>query len=432
MRASFIRLIVLVPLLISRSSIGLAQPPSPDQGAIREELDRLWQEFESLRRSYNDRFSALEARLAALDREGVPPVDPSDQATPPAGPSAPVPPGTIGADGPQGTLPVYGNVNALSKIFNPDLAVIGNFLGTAGRNPMDPAPALDMREIETSLQAVVDPYARADFFFALGPEGIEVEEGYITFPTLPGGLLMKAGKFRSAFGKVNRMHAHELPWTDRPRVTQNLIGGDEGLSDAGVSVARLLPNPWIFLEATGEVYRGETAAFRSYRRRDLTYAGHVRGYQDVSESSNLDIGASFAYGHNDAGPSETTRIIGFDGTFRFRPLRRAIYRRLLGRTELVWNRRSEAGGLNAFGAYVSADYQLARRWFTSVRYDHAGRAQEPGAKDKGTSWLVTYWPSEFSQIRSQYRHMKYAEGRTANELVLQFLFSIGAHGAHVF
>ena len=100
---------------------------------------------------------------------------------------------------------------------------------------------------------------------------------------------MKAGKLRSAFGKVNTMHTHGLPWTDRPLVTRNLLGGDQGISDAGVSVARLLPNPWIFLEATGELYQGQSELFRGYDRRDLTYVGHVRGYQDLTESSNLEI-----------------------------------------------------------------------------------------------------------------------------------------------
>ena len=40
------------------------------------------------------------------------------------------------------------------------------------------------------------------------------------------------------------------------------------------------------------------------------------------------------------------------------------------------------------------------------------------------SWLVTFWPSEFSQIRGQYRRTYYAEGQTANEVLFQFLFSI--------
>ena len=52
--------------------------------------------------------------------------------------------------------------------------------------------------------------------------------------------------------------------------------------------------------------------------------------------------------------------------------------------------------------------------------------------DKGGSLLLTFWPSEFSQVRGQYRHTRYGEGMTANEFLFQFLFSIGAHGAHPF
>jgi hypothetical protein len=398
-------------------SPGFAQQPS-DVQAIRAELDRLRQE-------YGDRLAALEAKLAALQGAAQPAGAPAPQ-------EVAVPAGAAGAGGPEGALPVYGNVTALSKIFNPDIAVIGDFLGAAGKNAVEPGPALEMHEAEASLQAIVDPYARADFFFALGPEGIEVEEGFITFPTLPGGLVMKAGKLRSAFGKVNTMHNHLLPWTDRPLMTRNLVGGEEGISDAGFSVARLLTNPWLFLEATGEVYRGQSEVFHGNERSDLTYVGRLRGYQDVTEAANVDLGASFAYGHNDSGPKETTKLFGVDATFRYRPLRRAIYRRLLARTELVWSRRSESGGLNAFGGYAAADYQFSRRWFAGMRYDHAGRAMDPDAKDKGTSWLLTFWPSEFSQIRGQYRRTNYAEGQTANELLFQLLFSIGAHGAHVF
>ena len=127
---------------------------------------------------------------------------------------------------------MYGNVSALSKIFNPDVAVIGNFVGTGGSNPRASAPALSLQEVETSLQAVVDPYARADFFVGITPDGVDIEEGYITFPTLPGGLLMKAGKLRSAFGKVNPQHSHLLPWTDRPMVVANLLGGEDGMAGA--------------------------------------------------------------------------------------------------------------------------------------------------------------------------------------------------------
>jgi hypothetical protein len=71
-------------------------------------------------------------------------------------------------------------------------------------------------------------------------------------------VLLKAGKMRADFGKVNTLHDHVLPWTDRPIVTDNLVGGDDGIDDAGISVSRLIPNPWFFLEGTGQVFRGDS------------------------------------------------------------------------------------------------------------------------------------------------------------------------------
>ena len=51
---------------------------------------------------------------------------------------------------------------------------------------------------------------------------------------------------------------------------------------------------------------------------------------------------------------------------------------------------------------------------------------------KGGALILTYWPSEFSQIRGQYRLTDYAENIKAHEVMFQLLFSLGAHGAHTF
>ncbi|PYQ06375.1 MAG: hypothetical protein DMF82_06435 [Acidobacteria bacterium] len=395
--------------------------------------------------------SLLTAPSWAQSPDPSPSPQPPDQAPPPAAPEPPpptpapspeppaapppteVPPGAAGAGGPSGPLPVYGP--ASSKVFNPDMAVIGDFLGAIGKNDSGRAtPSLELHEAEASFQAIVDPYARADFFLTFSPDEVGVEEGFITFTSLPANFLVKVGKMRGSFGKVNQMHNHVMPWTDRPLVTQNLVGGEEGISDAGISVSRLFPNEILFLEATAEVYRGESPElFRAPTRGDLTYVGRVRGYRDLTESTNLDFGGSFAQGHNDAGPSFKTRLWGADLAFRWRPLRRAIYRRLILRTEAVWSRKElETGAAKAFGAYVSGEYQFAQRWFAGVRLDRSDRADDPSLQDKGVSALLTYWPSEFSQIRGQYRYTKYAEDIKANELLFQVQFSIGAHGAHTF
>jgi hypothetical protein len=371
----------------------------------------------------------------AAAQEASPSPSPSPSASPePAPPSEPPPPEPPPAAPPPGS----------SKVFNPDIAVIGDFLGAIGKNDSPFAtPSLELHEAEASLQAIVDPYARADFFLTFSNEEVGVEEGFITFTSLPAGFLLKVGKMRGSFGKVNQMHNHVLPWTDRPLVVQDLLGGEDGIDDAGLSLSRLFPNRFVFLEATGEVYRGETGDFHAPRRGDLLYVGRLRAYRDLTESTNLDVGGSFASGHNDVAAQRaeagldpsgfTTQLYGFDATFRYRPLRRAIYKRLLARTELVWSRRQqETGTAAAFGTYVSLDYQFARRWFAGARWDRSDRAADPALVDKAGSLLLTYWPSEFSQIRGQYRHTSYGEGIKANEFLFQFLFSIGAHGAHTF
>jgi hypothetical protein len=395
-------------------------PAQTDVQALKTEID-------ALKADYEKRIQALEEKLSVLQGGATPAPQPQ--------PEPPPEPLTAPSGG------VTGSTVNNAKVFNPDIAVIGNFLGAAGVNEVNPSPALEMHESELALQAIVDPYARADFFLSFGENGVDLEEGYITFPAIPGGLLVKVGKMRAAFGKVNTLHDHVLPWTDRPIVTDNLVAGDEGIDDAGFSVARLISNPWFFLEATGQVYRGDSdEVFTSLKRGNLSYVGHLRGYQDITNNTNIDLGVSFAQGHNASGLFNSndpdrfkTVLYGGDATIRWKPLNRAVYHSFVGRSEFIWSRRNQPNGLQAGkGYYISGDYQFARRWFAGARYDWSNVADDASQHDSGQSLVLTYWPSEFSQIRGQYRRTRYAVGETANELLMQLQFSIGAHGAHPF
>ncbi len=342
------------------------------------------------------------------------------------------------ASRPQSGGGVIGGAAQMGKALNPDISLIGNFLGSLGKNPVRAVPSLEMAESELSLRAIIDPYAQGDVFLSFGESGVDVEEAYITFTSLPGSFVARAGKLRSAFGKVNTLHTHNLPWIDRPLATENLLGGEEGISDAGLAISRILPAPaGIFLEGTAQVFRGDSAdVFTASKRSDVSVIGHLRGYGDISESTNLDLGFSYGRGHTSEGSLFLANLYGVDATLRWKPLRRAIYKSFMARTELVWSRRDTlAGGRaaeRAFGMFTSGEYRLSRRWTVGGRYDRSGRAMDAGMTDTGFSGVLTYWPSEFSQIRSQYRFARYAEGRDANELRFQFLFVLGAHGAHPF
>ena len=403
MRFTRIRSLVVAFGLVLSSSPAFAQQP-PNAEAMQAEIVQLRQVVD-----------ALEKRLAALEG-GAPPAVPAPQ------PSAAL-------DLTQSAVPA-----GASKVFNPDTSVLANFVGVGGRNSVSEQPSLQLTEVEVAFQAVVDPYARADFFLSAGPGGLEVEEGFLTFNTLPANFLLKVGKMRAQFGKVNATHTHLMPTADRPLVTENLVGGEEGISDGGLSLSKLVANPFLYIEATGEVFRGNSSVFQSAKRSALNYVGRLRGYRDLTEGTNIDFGASVAYGPTDVGVDMNKRLIGVDATFRYRPLRRAIYKRFQARTELIWSQQDLPGApqQKAFGLYGLGEYQFARRWYFGGRYDRSQRVRDAAIRDSGGSLFLTYWPSEFSQIRGQYRRTRYGGGVNADELLTQFSFAIGAHGAHVF
>jgi hypothetical protein len=341
---------------------------------------------------------------------------------------------------------IFGGASGNAKLLNPDISLIGDFIGTAGHNNVTPGRSLEMHESELGLQAIIDPYSRADAFLSFGETGVNVEEAYITFTSLPAGLLLKVGKKRADFGKVNTIHNHALPFIDRPLVTNNLVGGEDGINDAGFFLSRFLAGPknW-FLEGSAEILRGDSDdLFQASRRQDVSVVGHLRAYRDLSESTNLDLGLSYARGHNNLGSNFLTNLYGADATLRWRPLRRAIYNSFLFRTELFWSARDQFSPSvpalfqtqHAFGLYASAEYRINRRWTVGGRFDRSGHSSDAHLTDSGFSGILTYWPSEFSQIRGQYRFGHLAttpsDFSNANEFLFQFLFVMGAHGAHPF
>jgi len=378
-------------------------------------------------KAMEDRIKSLEAEVQTLKGQQA--------AAPAVTPSPAVAQAAPEAVARQAPVSLGGAGGGAAKVLNPDIAVIGDFVGAAGRSAGRPTPSFEMHESELALQAILDPYARADFFISFGEQGVNLEEGYLTFPALKGGFQLRVGKMRAAFGKVNTLHNHVLSWTDRPLVTQNLVGGEDGINDAGLALSRIFAGPnQIFLEGTAQVFRGDSDdLFHSYKRNDVSTVEHLRAYRDITESTNLDLGASYSRGHSVLGPDVINQLYGIDATVRWKPLRRSIYHSFVGRSEFVWSRIGLPKTTTPFGFYVSSDYQFARRWFLGGRFDRSERLQDLALlQDTGGSLVLTYWPSEFSQIRGQLRRTRYGEHLTANEFLFQFQFSIGAHGAHPF
>ena len=108
MRVSRLACVIVVGLL-ARTSIASAQ--TAEVQAVRDQIDQLRKDFDTLKQELGDRLTALEARLA--DIQGGQSAAAAPPSTPqPPGQTAQVPPGAEGAGGPAGTLPVYGTTGA--------------------------------------------------------------------------------------------------------------------------------------------------------------------------------------------------------------------------------------------------------------------------------------------------------------------------------
>ena len=429
-----------MPRRIARASAGLISAlalfapllaQQAQESASAEEVEALRAELQQLK----EQMRLMQEKLDALAAPATPAIQAPGEAQATGGPmtgeGAPPPEGPPVAEAP---APIAAPAQA-ANYFNPSISVIGNFLSVAGANETEPQPAFSLSESEVAFQAVVDPYARADFFLSFAEEGVDVEEGIATFTALPWGLLAKVGRMRTSFGKINTLHLHVLPWPDEPLPIVNLLGSEEGWIGTGVSVSKLLPLPKdVYSELILQVFDGDAEGlFDAPQRSDLAYNGQYRIFSDLTESTNLDVGLSYARGPNGLTQTSDTILENIYTTFRWKPLRTATYRSASVRGEYIRSHKEEsAGSVTANGWFLSAEYQLAKRWYVGGRYEISDDADDSSLQDVGQAITLTFWPSEFSQFRGELRRRHYSDGEIANEFLLQIQFAIGAHGAHPF
>jgi hypothetical protein len=354
-----------------------------------------------------------------------------------------------------GTAPVP----AGASLLNPAISVIGWFQGETGdQNNEEGTAAFEFREAEVGLQANVDPFSRADFFIAVTPEGVDIEEGYLSLFSLPAGFTAKLGKFRSNFGKFNRTHPPETPFADRPLAAERFLG-EEGLAPTGLSASWLAPLPFYLSfdaevtttpeahahgEEEGEEEEEEMpTAFEPYRGKDLLYLARLSTFVDLSEAMNLTLGGTFANGANGSAQADSAsqvealraQLYGADVTFRWKDPRRAIYRSLMAQVEWMERAAETLGGPDEKrqGAFAWVDFQFARRWHVGARYDWAdalGGVEEDPAT--GVLGFLTFTPSEFSLFSLQGRSQELEDGSSETRWFLKTTFSIGPHGQHPF
>lgn len=435
------------------------------RAASDAELDEIRAQIRDLRQSYEARIQALEARLKAAETKAAQPV-------------APPPP-------PQAAAAPAGSSSGLAA-FNPAIsAILDGQYANLSRDPSrwrmagflqggDVGPGrrgFSLGESELAFSANVDPRFSGNLIFSVTPDDkVSVEEAYGIFRGAPGGVVPKFGRFFSALGYLNEQHAHVWDFTDAPLAYQAFLGGQYRTD--GVQLAWVAPAEH-YVQLGAEVGNGDgfpgTARDKNGAGSGVVFA---RTGGDLGDSHSWQAGVGYlrtgARSRTDAAPDAlgedaalaftgTTRLWNASFVWKWAPHGDPHDRNFKLQAEYLWRREAGdlalARGLAApsvsryasrqGGGYVQGIYQFMPLWRVGLRYDRL----DPGSVDFGANaaFLATpdfhperatamldWSPSEFSRLRMQFGQAKLAPGFTDNEWFLQYILSIGAHGAHLF
>jgi len=317
----------------------------------------------------------------------------------------------------------------------PDIGVIGDFQ-TSYRNNAKRNFNAGIHEAEISFQSVVDPYARADFFLTIGKDPVtgkfsaDLEEGYLTTLSLPAHLQLKAGKFKSAFGRINPVHPHALPFISIPNAYENYFS--EGINDEGISLSWLVPNSAFYQELTVQVTDGpiDNPSFsRSAGNRYLGLA-HLKNFFDLSPNSTLELGLSGITGANYF--DLRTNIAAVDLTYKWKPVRYNTYKSFTWQSEAWFSNAdtSKSKAVNTFGMYSFINYQLSKRLFFTGMFSWSNKPYSVSAVEKSYSLTFGWYATEFQKIEIEGMNITRNIEKGLNQIVLRWIFVIGSHGAH--
>ncbi len=455
---------MLRPALLA-AALAAACPAHADAG-----LDALRAELKEMKTDYETRIRALEARLREAETRTA-------QATAAAPPVAAARPEPVGRTG-----------------FNPDVSLIlqGRYANLeddgANRTPTGFLPSgaegasrgFSLDESELVLSASVDPWFRGYFDIVYADEEFDVEEAWFQTTALGRGMSVKGGRFRSGIGYQNEFHPHAWDFATNNLAYEVLFG--EGYAQDGVQFKWLAPTD-TFLEFGAEIGNGN--AFPATRGDDNGFSSvalfaHVGDDFDASNSWRAGLswlrarprGRTFeGFDANGVGVtgdfSGTSRTWLADFVWKWAPDGNPTQRNFKFATEAFY--REEAGALacadadaadpglctgglarrfdaDQSGFYAQGVYQFMPHWRAGYRYDRLFRGDvDFGGGDAGTvlgsladydpkrhSLMLDYTPSEFSRIRLQYTLDQARRGSDENQVFVQYIMSLGSHGAHKF
>jgi hypothetical protein len=458
-------------LASSALALALLAPPIA-QAASDTDLAEIRDQILQLKESYEARIQALEQRLKDAEAKGAttPAAQPASAPAPAA--TAPMPTPTASASG--------------ISAFNPAISAV--LQGTYGNFSQDPnkyalsgfAPSGDIApgkrgfnlgESELALSANVDDRFYGNLIVALTPENtLSVEEAYGLYTGVGYGLAPKFGRFFSSLGYMNDQHQHVWDFVDAPLVYQAFLGGQYDVD--GLQLKWLAPTDQ-FVEFGAELGNGEGFPGTS-RNKNGVGSGvvYVHTGGDIDASNSWRAGLSYLqtraqdrnYTQTDVmgnaaqvGFSGSSRLAVADFVWKYAPNGNSRDTNFKLQGEYFWRRENgdftydRDNGLGLMntadysarqsGFYVQGVYQFMPAWRIGVRYDWLNPGQvdygvnnaylaNPGFHPERSTAMIDWTPSEFSRLRLQFAQAKLRPGVTDNEFFVQYILTLGAHGAH--
>ncbi|MGA8752738.1 hypothetical protein [Candidatus Deferrimicrobium sp.] len=328
--------------------------------------------------------------------------------------------------------------------------------------PPETGKGFNLESAELFIFAPVDPYLNLYANLPVTEDGVELEEAYFVTSSLPAGLQIKGGKFKSGFGRINAQHPHAWDFVDAP-LNYRAFMGPEGMGgEKGVQLT-WIPDLPVYLQLGVEGLQGENDHLFGAGAKDGPHAFTVfaKTSMEIGESGTILFGPSYAWGKanlptvaDDATFTGDTDLFGFEMVYKWKPSRdrgftlqsEYLYRKQTGdlRTGDPADPASTVDPLTREqdGIYAQGLYQIGR-WRIGARYDVldlfkkdvllSGLQQDLGKQPWRATGALEFNPSEFTRVRLQYtRDESSRDGKANNEMYLQMLLGIGAHAAHSF
>lgn len=447
------KMVVLTAVMLAEPVVCLAGEPS--------EIERIKQELETLRQSYQQHIEALETRIETLENQQAG-ESPAALVEAPLVEAPAAEPAMVAQDRPNAFNPQIGVVlvgTASTYSSDRDQGIPGYMTGEEAGSPSE---GFSLGESEFNVQASIDDKFYGNFTLAVADEDgdteLELEEAWFQTLAMPYGLALRGGRFFSGIGYRNQFHRHADDFVDRSLPYRVFL--ENQYIDDGVQLTWLAPTDQ-FLEFGAEWLRGE--GFPASGAGDNgkgAWTLFARTGNDVGVSHSWQAGLSWLSADaDDRSSGDEDAEDHFNGdvdlaiadlVWKWAPGGNPNQRNF--KLEAAWFWQNQDGMFTPHdesalaydedqtGWYVNGIYQFRPQWRAGLRISGLD-ADSPGSAFDGTSLdtdghdpriysaMVDWSPSEYSRLRLQY-DLDESAPKTVDRLYLQYIMSLGAHGAH--